>query len=239
MKKAIVVAALALAVVGILGVLAFLGLDTLLRVALERFGPDLTGTRVRVERLEVSPSRGAGSIRGLELGNPPGFAERTAHMGSLSIRLDASTLTSDLVAVHELAIDSVSITYERGDRGTNLDAVQRSIEAYVKSSGAEGPQDAGKPGPGRKYVIDRLTIRKARVRMTARGLRGQGLTFDLPDVELRDVGKKQGGLTAGQVAALVGTTLQQKIAMKVLSNVDALRRGGLEGAIDALRSLVR
>jgi hypothetical protein len=46
-------------------------------------------------------------------------------------------------------------------------------------------------------------------------------------------------MTASQVAQLVTATLQQRIAMRLLSNVDALRRGGFEGAIDALRRLVR
>ena len=75
--------------------------------------------------------------------------------------------------------------------------------------------------------------------MTNKGLAGQGLTFDLPDVDLRDVGKRQKGLAASQVAQLVTATLQQRIAMRVLSNVDALRRGGMEGAIDALRRLIK
>ena len=91
----------------------------------------------------------------------------------------------------------------------------------------------------RKFVVERLTIRNARVVMTARGLGGQGLSFDLPDVELRDVGKRQGGVTASQLAAVVTATLQQKIALRVLSSADALRRGGLEGAVDALRNLVK
>jgi len=58
-------------------------------------------------------------------------------------------------------------------------------------------------------------------------------------VDLRDVGKKQGGLTVSQVAVVVTATLQQRIAIRLLSNLETLRRGGLEGAIDALRALVK
>ncbi len=88
-------------------------------------------------------------------------------------------------------------------------------------------------------MIEKLSIRKTRVTMTNRGLGGQGLAFDLPDVELRDVGRRQNGVTASQAAAIVASTLQQKIALKVLTNVEALRRGGLEGAVDALKGLVK
>lgn len=75
--------------------------------------------------------------------------------------------------------------------------------------------------------------------MTDTALGGQGIRFDLPDVMLRDIGRREGGLTAAQVAALVAATLQNRIAQKVLTNVDALRRGGVEGAVDALKELLK
>ena len=46
-------------------------------------------------------------------------------------------------------------------------------------------------------------------------------------------------MTASQAAAIVASTLQQRIAMKTLTNMEALRRGGLEGAVDALKGLVK
>jgi hypothetical protein len=58
-------------------------------------------------------------------------------------------------------------------------------------------------------------------------------------VQLTDVGRRQGGLTASEVAQVVASQFQQKIAQKVLTNVDALRRGGVEGAIDALKGLLK
>jgi hypothetical protein len=88
-------------------------------------------------------------------------------------------------------------------------------------------------------VIDRLLIRGAKVTMTSPALKGQGVTFDLPDIELRDLGRREGGLTASQVASVVANTLVSRIAQRVLSNIDLLRKGGVEGAIDALKGLVR
>ena len=237
----------ALLVLGVLVVLAALGallawnsLDLVVRYALERWGPDVTGVKIEVAEVRISPGDGSGRIAGIEVGNPPGFSTpRAARFGEVRLALEPSTITSQVVHVRELALVAPQVTYERGDRGTNLDAIQRNIEAYVKKAeGADGGK-ATAPKSGRKFVIDRLTIRNARVVMTNKGLGGQGLAFDLPDVDLRDVGKRQGGMTASQVAQLVTATLQQRIAMRVLSNVDALRRGGFEGALDALRRLVK
>ena len=239
MRRVLVAFAVLAGVVGLAALLAWNSLDLLVRVALERWGPDVTGVKLEVGEVRISPRDGRGVITGLEVGNPAGFSSaRAARFGEVRLAIDPSTLTARVVAVRELALVSPQVTYERGDRGTNLDAIQRNIEAYAKASG-NGDTAPGKARDKRKFVIDRLTIRNARVLMTNKGLGGQGLTFTLPDVDLRDVGKREGGLTASQVAAVVTATLQQKIALRVLSNVDALRRGGLEGAIDALRSLVK
>ena len=69
--------------------------------------------------------------------------------------------------------------------------------------------------------------------------RGQGVSFDLPDIELRDIGARQNGLTASQVAAVVADALISRIAQRMLTNIDLLRKGGVEGAIDALKGLIR
>jgi hypothetical protein len=82
-------------------------------------------------------------------------------------------------------------------------------------------------------------IRGARVTMTNAALKGRGISFDLPDIDLRDVGKRQGGATASEIANLVAGVIQQRIAQKVVTNLDLLRRGGVEGAVDALKGLLK
>jgi hypothetical protein len=75
--------------------------------------------------------------------------------------------------------------------------------------------------------------------MTNPGLRGQGIAFNLPDIELRDVGRRQGGLTASEIGSVVAGELQARIAQRVLTNIELLKKGGVEGAIDALKGLLR
>lgn len=242
MKKALFAVAAVLAVAAGGAWLAYHYVDVVVKVALEHYGPDVTGVAVDVGSVTLSPRDGRGAIRGLELGNPPGFAAaRAASFAEIRVALDPATATSKRVHVRELAIEGFRITYERGPKTTNLDVIQNHIEAYVKRAGDRpGDGKGAAPADGkRRFVIDRLAIRGGRVLMTNTSLKGQGLNFDLPEVVLRDVGRREGGLTASQVAALVAATLQQRIAQKVLTNVDALRRGGVEGAVDALRELLK
>lgn len=241
MKKALAGLALVLAL-GAIGVYVALHyVDVIVKVALERYGPEVAGVKVKVADVEISPRDGRGSIRGLEIGNPPGFTSaRAARLGEIRVVLDPTTLTGKVIRIHEIAIVSPQVTYERGARATNLDVIQSHIEAYMrKASGEEGGAAKAPRPEKRRFLIDRLSIRGGRVLMTNPALRGQGVSFDLPEVLLRDVGRRQGGVTASEAAALVTGTLQNRIAQKVLTNIDLLRRGGLEGAVDALKGLIR
>jgi len=55
--------------------------------------------------------------------------------------------------------------------------------------------------------------------VTHPALRGQGITFELPEVELADVGKRQGGATAGEIADAVTSALEQRIAQRLLTRL--------------------
>lgn len=239
MKKALAALAVLLALAGLGAWLAFHYLDVIVKYALERYAPEVAGVSVKVGEVRISPRDGRGSLRAIEVGNPAGFSSpRAARFGEVRVALDTATVTAPLVRIHELVIEQAQVTYERGPKGANIDAIQQRIEAYVKRAAGE-PASKGRVVEKRRFIIDRLTIRRSRVLMTNPGLKGQGLTFELPDVELRDIGKRQGGVTASEAAGIVAGALQQRIAQRLLTNIDALRRGGVEGAVDALKGLLR
>lgn len=235
-SRLLVAVAAAGAILAILALLAWTSIDLIVRAALEHWGPDVTGAKVSVGEVRISPFDGKGRVGALEIGNPPGFsAPRAVRFGEIRVDLEPSTLASGVVVIHELAVEGSQVTYERGERMTNLDAIQQRIESYAKGPPGEAGAKQAERAKKRRFIIDRLSIRKTRVLMTARGLGGQGIAFELPDVELRI----RKGVTAGEAAAMVASALQQRIALRLLTNADLLRRGGLEGAIDALKGLVK
>ena len=241
MKKALAAVAILILEVAAVAFWAYHSLDVIVKYALEHYAPDVAGVTVKVGEVRISPRDGRGSLTAVEIGNPPGFsAPRAARLGEISVAMNPVTASDPIVIIHDITIDAPLITYERGNKGTNLDAIQRNIEAYVKRSAAssDGKTAAG-TGIRHRFVIERLAIRGAKVTMTNPALKGQGVTFDLPDIELRDLGKRQGGLTASEVANIVATTLIARIAQRLLTDVDLLRRGGVGGALDALKGLIR
>ena len=242
MKKTLAVVAVLLALTAAAIFWAYHSLDVILKMALEHYGPDVLGVSVKVGEVRLSAQSGAGSVKGLEIGTPRGFgAPRAARFGEVRLAVEPSTITDPVIVVHEIAVDAPLITFERGKAGSNLDAIQKSIEAYVaRSGGASEAKPAGDAAKSvRRFVIERLTIRGAKVTMTNPALKGQGLTFDLPDIELRDLGKRENGLRASEVAKIVTSTLVSRIAQKMLTSIDLLRKGGVEGARDALKGLFK
>ena len=243
MKKVFIALLILLALAGGALYWAYERLDLIVKLTLERYGPDVTGVTIRVGDVEISPQNGRGSLKSVEIGNPHGFtASHALRLGEVRLVIDPATIRAPVVHIREIAIDSPAIVYERGVKNTNLDVIQKNIESYVarsntaaESSGVELPV----VGRHHKFIFDRISIRRGKVTMTNPALRGQGVTFDLPDIEIRDLGKREGGLTPSQAANVVASTLTSKIAQKVLTNFDLLRKGGVEGAIDALKGLIR
>lgn len=223
---------------------AYHSLDLIVRIAVEHYAPEVTGVPVKVGSVDISPSNGRGIVKDLEIGNAAGFtAPHAARVGRILVSLDPATITGPVVHIHEIAVESPVITYERADRGgTNLEAIRANIRRYIDASGGpSAPSQSNAPSKGgkRRFIVERLVLHGASVVMTNPALHGQGIRFGIPDMELAGLGKREGGLTASEIGNIVATELEARIAQKVLTNMQLLRKGGVEGAIDALKGLLR
>ncbi len=219
-----VAAAVAVAALVAAGVWLYLSLDFIVKRAIETYAPDILQASVEVDEAKLSPADGAGALRGVRIGNPKGFrAPHAATAGTVELAVDPATVTKDVVLVRRIAVERPSITYEPGARGSNFDALQRNVERYVGANRAQAKQD------GRRMIVESLTIRNARVTYAPQVGRGTAtISFDLPDIQLRNVGKDRGGVTPGELAKIVVDALAARIA-EVMARA-AVRRG-LEGVL--------
>src|SRR5581483_1102710 len=63
--------------------------DALVKRAIERYGPQVTGVSVKVKDVKIEPLDGSGAISGLELGNPKGFsAPHSLTLGEVRLAVD-------------------------------------------------------------------------------------------------------------------------------------------------------
>ena len=226
-RIAAAVAALAVAALVAAGVWLYLSLDHVVKRAIEKYVPEILQASVELDEVKLSLADGVGAVKGMRIGNPKGFrAPHAATAGTIELAVDPATVVKDVVLVRRIAVDRPSITYEPGARGSNFDVLQRNVERYV---GAAGPGRKARETEGRRLIVESLTIRNARVTYAPQVGRGTAtISFDLPDIELRNVGKERGGVTPGELAKIIVDQLAARIA-EVMARA-AVRRG-LEGVL--------
>jgi hypothetical protein len=223
-RLAAVVGAVALAALVAVGAWLYLSLDFVVKRALETYAPEILQASVELDEVKLSPADGAGALRGMRIGNPQGFrAPHAATVGTIELAIDPATVAKDVVLVRRIAVERPSITYEPGARGSNFEVLQRNVERYIGAATSKAKQD------GRRLIVDSLTIRNARVTYAPQVGRGTAtIAFDLPDIQLRNVGKGRGGVTPGELAKVVVDALVARIA-EVMARAAVQR--GLEGVL--------
>jgi uncharacterized protein involved in outer membrane biogenesis len=152
-------------------------------------------------------------------------------LGEIRLAVDPGTLTSNVVHVREISLEAPSITYERGAQGDNLSAIQKHIESRLpKSKGGTG--EAKEPSPERKFIIDRVRVRGAKVDYAGMA------TVDLPEIQLRDLGKKTNGATAAEITREVWGELQRVAIARAPAAIEGLRDKAKDAA-DRVRGLIK
>ncbi|MGE5468105.1 MAG: hypothetical protein ACM3Y9_11845 [Ignavibacteria bacterium] len=232
MKKAIaVVVLLAVAAAGALYWLHG-NLDGLVKDAIERYGSAMTGATVRVAAVEISPTDGRGVIRGLFVGNPPGFKTPYAvKVNQIDVAIDLSTVAGSVVTIDHVIVASPDVIYEKGDAGTNFDALQKNVAAYVGPSKNEG---------GKKLILSEFAMRGAQAQASAAFMGGKTVTVSLPDLVLHDLGKSKGGETPGELGQEIVAAMKQRLSASI--SFDRLAKSvsqGLESAGQALKGLFK
>jgi len=214
-----------LAIVAVLVLVSSAG--AIIKSTIETVGSKATQTAVTLDEVDLSLTTGAGELKGLSIGNPEGFETDSAfEMGLIRVAIDTSTIGSDVVVVNEIVIDRPRVTYEIDKSfSTNIGTIQANVDAFVKGlvgkgGGEPAPEEPAseEPASQTKVIIEKLAVRGGRVTIAASFLGSKGAGVDLPEVNLTDIGKDDGGATPEEVAATI---------------LDAITSGVLEAVSDA------
>jgi len=210
MKRGIIIGVVAIvAVLGIGVFVLYSSLGDLIKAAVEKVGSEATQASVTLDSVDLDATSGKGALRGFKVGNPKGFETPAAFtLGSVSLHVDAGTVTSDPVVIKEIVIDKPEVTYELGGSGSNIDAIQKNVDAYAKQFASSGSKSEG---GGPKIVIENLYVRGGKVNVSASILQGKAMGASLPDIHLKDIGKDKGGASPADVAKQVIDSMTSKI----------------------------
>ena len=85
-------------------------LDSLVESAIEKYGSQVTQTRVEVAGVKLALTSGEGTIQGIQIGNPAGFSRKHIFtLGNVSVTVDPKTVTEDVVVIDKIIIQEPQI----------------------------------------------------------------------------------------------------------------------------------
>lgn len=205
-------------------------LDGIVAHAIEKVGTQVAGVPVDVSGVTISIKDGKGEIRGLTIGNPPGFdSDYALKLSSITMTIDPGSISSDPVRIKQISVDGASLVAEiKAGTGINL----AKINDNLKSGGGQSAPASGSSGP--RIVIERFDFTNAG--MTLKTQVAEEQTRKLGDVHVTGIGEGSGGATAAQVASqLLAPILREAVKQARAGASDLGIEGYKQGAMDKLK----
>ena len=209
-------------------------LGGLIKLAIESLGPDMLQAKISVSNVKISTADGQGVLKKFNLGNPKGFKTDHAFKADrIEIVIEPTSIAQDIIVISKVLIVAPNIIYESSSSGTNFDILQRNVDTYLGAS----TSNKGKKDTGKKVIIKSFEIRDAEVNYNGT------IDLPLPNIELRDIGKKSGGASFAQVSKRVFSELNSKLSFSkssVIDSVGAAAKGAgsaAKGAGNAIKGL--
>ena len=215
------------AIVVLLIVVVVVGLSKLgplVKMAVNTYGPKITGTELRVDDVGISIFSAEAKLKKFFLGNPTGFKSPSAmKVGSVYVDVDESSITKDTIIINKVEVVGPEITYEKRGKTDNFKSILNNVQKNVPK-GESAKKEPSKEGPGKKLIINDFILKNGKVNLEvamAGGVLGdQEIKADLPDIHLKDIGKKKGGASAAEVAEEIFAALYgSNLIFSALTNV--------------------
>lgn len=193
-------------------------IDGIVKSNIEDTGSSMLQTTVEVDDVNISLFGGTGTIDGITVHNPEGFADSAAiKLQQIDMKLDLSSLLSDTIVVDSLIIQEPELFFEQTTAGNNLNALTQNIDMESESE--------------TRVIIDYLKVNQGLVSASTDigGERSAQAEFD--QFELTGVGRTESN-TMKQTFRQVLEPIIERAAQ------EALKEGLLDQAKEKLQDLL-
>jgi hypothetical protein len=228
-KIILIVFLLLVAVIGVALYFVFTNLDAIVKAAIEQVGSQTTQTAVRVDKVKIKLTDGAGTISGLSIANPTGFGTPNAFsLGEINTQIDINSLAKGPITIDKVIIRKPQVFYEMNkDRQSNLSELYKNIAASTGGGSTNKPAAKGKEP---KLIIRHFLLSDATVEANVVPL-NKKYTLKLPTIELKDLGGKDGATPSEISKQVLDTITKQALA--------AVKQAGIDEKVQALKSEVQ
>jgi hypothetical protein len=231
MKKSLIGFVCILLFVVIVLMLAIFNLGTIVKIAVNTYGPEVTKTQMQVDKADVSIFQAQAGLENFILGNPEGFSSPHAiTVGSILIDVDESTLTKDTIIIDRIEVIGPEITYEIKGTTDNFRAMIDNMKKPEKAEKKVGEKKVEKKD-GKKVIIRDLLLKNIKIKTSADLVGGDIATTTISEIHLRNIGEKQNGVDMAQAVLMVLDELYSQVISQ--DTLDLLKKE-FEGLGDGL-----
>jgi len=234
MKKIVLgVIGILLAVVIVAVVVVILNLDRIVKRSVEYYGPQVTKVDVKLDSAHVGLFTGDASIKGLVVGNPPGYkSPHSITLGSAAIGLVPSTLFKSKIVVRTVKVESPEITFEGSLDNNNLTVIEDNAAGQAQKPAQTVTNSVGQQKPEKRFEVDDFLLTGAQVNGTLQ-FGGREVTVNnlkLPEIHLTNLGTDPQGITASDLTKRIVSEIKRK-------TIDELKKFGSNVGKDLLKNL--
>ncbi len=197
-------------------------LGSIVKAGVNRFGPQLTKTKVELASATISPFTGSGTLKGLFVGNPTGWSsDKAFYLGHIHVDVEPMSIFGDHIVINEVTIDQPEFVYETKIITSNIKELLKNIEDFT-GGGAAAQTKTGKPI---KFVVKKFRMTNASAKL---GVGPAAIPIPLPPLAMDDLGVKESGISPDQ---LVSAVMRNVLGSIVSGTAKAtLKLGGTMGA---------
>ncbi len=250
MKKKIFISIIVIILLAVAGV--WLSLESIVKTAVNKFGSEVTGTEVKLGGFSFSPFKGTASVSGLTVANPANYkSPYLFDLGSIAVKVDVKSLTTDTIVIEEINIQKPIITYEmKSLTQNNIKQIQENISKNTASTNkAEAKSDSSdeksaSESASKKVIIKKVIIAGGEIKAeTNLSEKSSALDVKLPEITLKDIGgDKKGESIASSISkifAKILNTASQTVVKSGLNDVKNIAKENLDNVVGDVKDKVK
>ncbi len=175
-------------------------LDALVKEAIETHGSQATQTAVRVDKVKINLTDGAGAITGLTIANPEGFTMPYAFsLGEIRTGIDLQSLQQEPYIINEITVLAPQIFVEiNEDNKTNLNELKNNLTSSSLSSASQDKTQAADEISTHepRLIIRRVTFADGNIKARVAALDNKEYQLKLPALDMTNLGGSKGATPA-------------------------------------------
>ena len=232
-------------------------LENIVKQLVHKYGSAVTGTDVNLDGFDLKLTEGEAYIGKITIGNPKNYKEKNIiELGSISVKVDIESLTSNTIIIDSIDINKPVINYEiLSLTQNNLSQLLENIKQNTASAEKEEISSQNKSSDeassksessSKKVIIKKLSIRNGEISVAASAVADlTKTTLSLPDITLTNIGeekKSQGSSIAGTISKVltkIADTAYKTVVNSKITDLKNVAKENLDNVVGGVKDRIK